>query len=123
MKRSGVEAGFPVLAVVDPKLMLTVPPKFTAYQGFDALFHSVESYISKFANLASDMYALTAIEHIARNLPRAVANGDRSRSSDPRGLRQHPFRRGDVPERHDQPALDGTRHVGLPPGSAPRRRG
>lgn len=56
--------------------MLTVPPKFTAYQGFDALFHSVESYISKFANLASDMYALTAIEHIARNLPRAVANGD-----------------------------------------------
>ena len=54
--------------------MLTVPPKFTAYQGFDALFHSVESYISKFANLASDMYALTAIEHIARNLPRAVAN-------------------------------------------------
>ena len=52
--------------------MLTVPPKFTAYQGFDALFHSVESYISKFANLASDMYALTAIEHIARNLPRAT---------------------------------------------------
>lgn len=75
-EKIGVEAGFPVLAVVDPKLMLTVPPKFTAYQGFDALFHSVESYISKFANLASDMYALTAIEHIARNLPRAVANGD-----------------------------------------------
>lgn len=75
-EKIGVEAAFPVLAVVDPKLMLTVPPKFTAYQGFDALFHSVESYISKFANLASDMYALTAIEHIARNLPRAVANGD-----------------------------------------------
>ena len=72
----GMDELFPVIAVVDPELMLTVPSKFTAYQGFDALFHSVESYISKFANLASDMYALTAIEHIARNLPRAVANGD-----------------------------------------------
>ena len=72
----GMDELFPVIAVVDPELMLTVPSKFTAYQGFDALFHSVESYISKFANLASDMYALTAIEHIARNLPRAVANGN-----------------------------------------------
>ena len=119
-EKIGVEAGFPVLAVVDPKLMLTVPPKFTAYQGFDALFHSVESYISKFANLASDMYALTAIEHIARNLPRAVANGDdleaRTRVAFGNTLS------GVVMCLSAQPALDGTRHVGLPPGSAPRRR-
>ena len=66
---------FPVLAVVDPELMTSVPPKLTAYQGFDALFHSVEGYVSKGFNLMSDMYALTAIENISRNLPRAVKNG------------------------------------------------
>ena len=75
-EKIGVKGAFPVLSVVDPRLMLTVPPAFTAYQGFDALFHSVESYISKFANLVSDMYALTAIENVARNLPRAVADGN-----------------------------------------------
>jgi len=66
---------FPFLAVVDPELMTSVPPKLTAYQGFDALFHSVEGYVSKGFNLMSDMYALTAIENISRNLPRAVKNG------------------------------------------------
>ena len=66
---------FPVLAVVDPELMLTVPPKFTAFQGFDALFHSTEAYISNAANLMSDMYVLNAIENVARYLPRAVADG------------------------------------------------
>lgn len=75
-EKIGIEGAFPVLSVVDPKLMLSVPPKFTAYQGFDALFHSVESYISKFANLVSDMFALTAIENLARCLPRAVADGN-----------------------------------------------
>ena len=72
----GIDALFPVLAVVDPQTMTSVPPHFTAYQGFDALFHSVECYISRFANLMSDMYALTAIENISRNLPRAVADGN-----------------------------------------------
>jgi len=66
---------FPVLAIVDPELMLTVPPRFTAYQGFDALFHSVEGFISNGSNLMSDMYALTAIENIAYNLPRTVKDG------------------------------------------------
>lgn len=76
-EKIGIGSGdsFPVLAVVDPELMLTVPPKFTAYQGFDALFHSLEAYITKFANPMSDMYALTAIENIARYLPRAVKDG------------------------------------------------
>ncbi len=66
---------FPVLALIDPELTLSVPPKFTAYQGFDALFHSLEGYISNKANLMSDMYALTAIENIARNLPTCVRDG------------------------------------------------
>jgi alcohol dehydrogenase len=72
----GIDELFPVLAIVDPELMLTVPPKYTAYQGFDALFHSVEGYVSKFTNLMSDMYAITAIENIARNLPKAVKDGN-----------------------------------------------
>lgn len=67
---------FPQLAIVDPELMCSVPPKFTAYQGFDALFHSVEGYISKAANLMSDMYAITAIEHISKNLAKAVKDGN-----------------------------------------------
>jgi Alcohol dehydrogenase, class IV len=71
----GREDLFPVLAIVDAELMLTVPPKFTAYQGFDALFHSVEGYVSNGANLMSDMYAITAIENISRNLAKAVKDG------------------------------------------------
>lgn len=71
----GYDSLFPQIAVVDPKLMKSVPAKFTAYQGFDALFHSVECYISVAANLMSDMYALTAIENIGAYLARAVRDG------------------------------------------------
>ncbi len=66
---------FPRLAIVDPELMLTVPPDYTAYQGFDALFHSTEAYISARANLMSDMYAMSAIESVGRHLAAAVADG------------------------------------------------
>lgn len=72
----GYDSLFPKIAVVDPALMKSVPPKFTAYQGFDALFHSVECYISAAANLMGDMYALTAIENIGAYLPRAVQSGE-----------------------------------------------
>lgn len=72
----GADASHPVLAVVDPELMTTVPPKFTAYQGFDALFHSTEAYITSPANLMSDMFALTAIENIGKYLSRAVKDGN-----------------------------------------------
>ena len=71
----GYDSLFPKIAIVDPELMKSMPPKFTAFQGFDALFHSVECYISNAANLMGDMYALTAIENIGKYLPRAVQNG------------------------------------------------
>lgn len=67
---------FPVLAIVDPELMRTVPPAFTAYQGFDALFHSAEGYISGAANEMSDLYALAAIENISLNLAKTVQDGN-----------------------------------------------
>lgn len=66
---------FPVIAIVDPELMKSVPPKFTAYQGFDALFHSTECYIANKASLISDMYAITSIENIGKYLARAVKDG------------------------------------------------
>ena len=66
----------PVLAVVDPELMRTVPPKYTAYQGFDALFHHTEVMMSRGINLLSETLALSAIAHISAYLPRAVQNGD-----------------------------------------------
>lgn len=66
----------PVLAIVDPELMKTVPPKYTAYQGFDALFHNTEVMMSKGVNILSETVALSAIEHIAKYLPKAVADGN-----------------------------------------------
>lgn len=66
---------FPVLSVVDPELMTTVPPHLTAYQGFDALFHSTEGYINILANPMSDIFALKAIELISRSLKNAVIDG------------------------------------------------
>lgn len=62
----------PVLAIVDPELMKTVPPKYTAYQGFDALFHNTEVMISNGVNIFSEAIALSAIENIVKYLPRAV---------------------------------------------------
>lgn len=65
----------PVLAVVDPELMKTVPAKYTAYQGFDALFHNTEVMMSNGVNILSETIALSAIRNIAMYLPRAVRDG------------------------------------------------
>lgn len=72
----GADSLFAVLAIVDPELMKTVPPKFTAYQGFDALFHSLEGYIANVHNPMSDMVERTAIEQIGKYLARAVKDGN-----------------------------------------------
>lgn len=71
----GIDELYPKLAIVDPELMKSVAPKFTAYQGFDALFHSTECYIAKTSNFMSDMYALESIRNISKYLARAVADG------------------------------------------------
>lgn len=72
----GYDCLFPALSIIDPELMCSVPAAYTAYQGFDALFHSTECYISRAHNPMSDMLALTAIENIGRYLVRAVQNGN-----------------------------------------------
>lgn len=71
----GYDKTFPVLSVVDPELMMSVPPMLTAYQGFDALFHSTEGYVNRTANEMSDLYALQAIRLVGKSLAKAVKNG------------------------------------------------
>lgn len=66
----------PVIAVVDPTYMTTVPAKYTAFQGFDALFHNTEVMMSTSLNVMSEAIALSAIENIYKYLPKAVANGN-----------------------------------------------
>lgn len=72
----GAECLVPVLSIVDPELMKTVPPRYTAYQGFDALFHNTEVMMSSGVNVLSEAVALSAIENIAKYLPRAVKDGN-----------------------------------------------
>lgn len=71
----GHPRAFAVYAIVDPELMMTVPPKFTAYQGFDALFHSLEGYVCNLSNLFSDMVQEAAIRNIGKYLPIACKDG------------------------------------------------
>ncbi len=64
----------PVVAVVDPDMMSTMPKGLTAATGMDALTHAIEGYITKAAWTLSDMFHLKAIEIISASLRGAVAN-------------------------------------------------
>ena len=64
----------PVIAIVDPEMMSTMPKGLTAATGMDALTHAIEGYITKGAWELSDMFHLKAIEIIAANLRGAVEN-------------------------------------------------
>ena len=64
----------PVVAIVDPEMMASMPKGLTASTGMDALTHAIEGYITAAAWELSDMFHLKAIELIARSLRGAVAN-------------------------------------------------
>ncbi len=64
----------PVVAVVDPDMMSTMPRGLTAATGMDALTHAIEGYITKGAWELSDMFHLKAIEIISKSLRGAVEN-------------------------------------------------
>ena len=66
---------FPTLSVVDSDLMMSVPPKFTAYQGMDAFFHASETVVNKNVHPMAEMFALKTIEYVSKYLPRAVSDG------------------------------------------------
>lgn len=71
----GTVRSFPVIALVDPELMASVPPKLTAFQGFDALFHGIECYLSKVGTPMSDIYALETVRAVGPWLAAACADG------------------------------------------------
>ena len=67
---------FPTISVVDSDLMMSVPSKFTAYQGMDAFFHASETVVNTKHHPMAEMFALKTIELVAKYLPRAVADGN-----------------------------------------------
>ena len=69
----------PIIAVVDPDMMSTMPKGLTASTGMDALTHAIEGYTTKGAWEMSDMFHLKAIEIISRSLRKAVANDPEGR--------------------------------------------
>lgn len=65
----------PDVAILDPRMTLTLPPKLTAATGFDALVHAIEAYTCKQKNPISDVFAIRAIKFICDNLIRGVVDG------------------------------------------------
>ncbi|MFC7442200.1 iron-containing alcohol dehydrogenase [Laceyella putida] len=63
------------IAILDPELTVNLPPRITAFTGFDALTHAVEAYFSPKANPMTDACALHSIRLILENLPGAVSHG------------------------------------------------
>ena len=66
----------PVVAIVDPDMMESMPKGLTAATGMDALTHAVEGYITKAHNTMSDMFHMKAIKLIFKYLPAAVNEKD-----------------------------------------------
>ncbi len=65
----------PDMAIVDPDLVLSMPPKLTAHSGIDVLTHAIEAYLSVFSNEYTKGLALEAIRLVFKYLPRAYHNG------------------------------------------------
>ena len=65
----------PVVAVVDPDMMASMPKSLTAATGMDALTHAIEGYITPGANEITDMFNLKAVELIGKSL-RGAVNGE-----------------------------------------------
>lgn len=69
----------PIIAVIDPDMMSSMPKGLTASTGMDALTHAIEGYTTKGAWEMSDMFHLKAIEIISKSLRKAVANDSEGR--------------------------------------------
>ncbi len=65
----------PTIAVLDPELTLTLPPKLTAATGVDAFVHNIEAYMIDVFHPFADALAKEGIERSVKNLPVAVAHG------------------------------------------------
>lgn len=67
---------YPVLALVDPQLALTMPQNITASTGIDALTHLMETFVSNQSNPFIDMFCRDGMKRIARSLEKAYLNGN-----------------------------------------------
>ncbi len=65
----------PKVALLDPEMTVSMPPKLTAATGYDALIHALEAYYHRYKMPLTDMYAISSIARIFKYLGRAVANG------------------------------------------------
>ncbi|MFH2092156.1 MAG: iron-containing alcohol dehydrogenase [Pseudomonadota bacterium] len=70
------EQFLPLLAILDPEMTVSMPPRLTAYTGMDALVHAIEAYVDKEWSPASDALALHAIKLITDNILQACAKPD-----------------------------------------------
>jgi alcohol dehydrogenase len=66
----------PKIAILDPTLLVTLPPAVTAATGLDALTHAMEAYLSRAGTPLTEALSLTAVELVGENLRVAVANND-----------------------------------------------
>jgi alcohol dehydrogenase class IV len=76
--KSGIvsEVLIPDVSYIDPELTYSLPPKFTAETGIDALCHCIEAYTNKFAHPLVDIYAIEGIRLVSANLLRAFQFGE-----------------------------------------------
>ena len=65
----------PNVAIVDPEFTMTAPKSITAATGMDAFTHAVEAYTSKKASPLTDVFAISAVKRIFKNLPVAYKDG------------------------------------------------
>ena len=66
----------PSVALIDPKLTVTVPPKITASTGMDAFTQVIEPYVSRYSNQLVDLFCREGIEKASRSLIRAYKDGN-----------------------------------------------
>lgn len=66
----------PAVALTDPEMTVSMPPKVTACTGIDALTHAIEAYLSIKASMVTDMFALKSMGLISEGLVPACQNGD-----------------------------------------------
>lgn len=66
----------PAVAITDPEMTRSMPPNITANSGVDALTHAIESYLSKDASVASELFSIKAVELIGSGLKRAYLHGE-----------------------------------------------
>jgi 4-hydroxybutyrate dehydrogenase len=71
-----LRSGMPSLALVDPALTVSMPPKLTAATGMDALSHCIEAFLSPQYHPAAEAVAFEGIRLVAENLPNAVEDGN-----------------------------------------------